>query len=77
MDFLNDMELPNTPDISFNYLVRYNFDVGQGNVAFQFDGVYYGDQYLEVTNGAAAFQEAYNVANVSATYATDAWSLRA
>ncbi|MDA8659334.1 TonB-dependent receptor [Luminiphilus sp.] len=77
VDFLNDMELPNTPDVSFNYLVRYNFDVGQGNLAFQFDGVYYGDQYLEVTNGAAAFQEAYNVANVSATYATDAWSLRA
>jgi iron complex outermembrane receptor protein len=77
VDFLNDMELPNTPDVSFNYLFRYNFDVGQGNLAFQFDGVYYGDQYLEVTNGAAAFQKSYNVSNVSATYATDAWSVRA
>lgn len=77
IDYLDNMELPNAPDVSFNYLVRYNFDIGQGNLAFQLDGAYYGDQYLEVTNGAAAFQASYNVANVSATYATENWSLRA
>ncbi|MDA9368122.1 TonB-dependent receptor [Flavobacteriaceae bacterium] len=77
IDFLNGVDLPNTPDLSFNYLFRYNFDVAQGNVALQVDGVYYSDQYLEVSNGGASYQDAYNVSNISATYATDEWSVRA
>ncbi|MFK7734029.1 MAG: TonB-dependent receptor [Pseudomonadales bacterium] len=77
VDFLNGMELPNTPDISFNYLFRYNFDIGNSNLAFQVDGSYYGDQYLEVTNGGAAFQEAYNVTNASVSWSTEQVYVRA
>jgi iron complex outermembrane receptor protein len=68
VDFLNGVELPNTPDVSLNYLVRYNFNTDAGNVAFQVDGYYNGDQYLEVTNGGAAKQDAYNVYNARATW---------
>jgi len=68
IDFLNGVELPNTPDVSLNYLFRYNFDIDAGNVALQVDGYYNGDQYLEVTNGGAAKQRAYNVYNVRATW---------
>ncbi|MEM8500836.1 MAG: TonB-dependent receptor [Pseudomonadota bacterium] len=77
VDFLDGMELPNTPDISFNYLLRYNVDIGNSNLAFQVDGSYYGDQYLEVTNGGAAFQEAYNVTNASIAWSTEQVYVRA
>jgi len=68
VDFLNDVELPNTPNVSLNYLFRYNFPVGESNLALQLDGYYNGDQYLEVTNGGAAKQDAYNVLNARASW---------
>ena len=77
VQFLNDVELPNAPSFSANYLFRYNMDAMGGNLAFQLDGAYYGDQYLEVTNGGAAFQSSYNVNNASVTWANETWSLRA
>ncbi len=78
IDFLDDVELPNTPDYSFNYLLRYNWDMVGGNMAAQLDGVFYGDQYLEVSNGGAAFQQSYGVANASLTWtsADDRWQVR-
>ena len=63
INFLNGNELPNTPTYSVNYLVRYNFDALAGNIALQVDGVYYDDQYLEVSNGGGTLQEAYGVTN--------------
>jgi len=77
VDFLNGVELPNTPDVSLNYLFRYNFDMDAGNLAFQVDGYYNGDQYLEVTNGGAAKQDAYNVYNARATWTTqdESWQV--
>ncbi|HET9630347.1 MAG TPA: TonB-dependent receptor [Novosphingobium sp.] len=64
-------KLPNAPRVSFNYLLRYNFDVAGGNVAAQVDGVWYDDQFLEVTNGLGSLQKAYNVTNASLTYRHD------
>lgn len=64
-------ELPNAPQFSFNYLLRYNVDVTGGNVAAQVDGVWYDDQFLEVTNGLGSLQKAYNVTNTSLTYKHD------
>ncbi|MEO8722624.1 MAG: TonB-dependent receptor [Sphingobium sp.] len=61
-------KLPNAPQFSFNYLLRYNMDVSGGNVAAQVDGVWYDDQFLEVTNGLGSLQKAYNVTNASLTY---------
>jgi len=68
IDFLNGVELPNTPDFSFNYLARYNFDLLGGNVALQVDGVYYDDQYLEVSNAAGANQDAYSTHNARVSW---------
>lgn len=77
VDFLNDVELPNAPSFGANYLFRYNIDAWGGNVALQLDGAYYADQYLEVSNGGAAFQSSYNVNNASVTWANEQWSIRA
>ncbi len=68
IDFLNGVELPNTPDYSANYLVRYNLDALGGNIALQLDGVYYDDQFLEVSNGAGTRQKAYGVHNARLTW---------
>ena len=65
---ITNAELPNAPRFSFNYLLRYNRDVAGGNVAVQVDGVWYDDQFLEVTNGLGSLQKAYNVTNASLTY---------
>lgn len=72
---ITDAEFPNAPKFSFNYLFRYNIDAIGGNIAAQFDGAYYDDQFLEVTNGPSAVQPAYNVSNVSLNWtdADDKW----
>ena len=71
VDFIDNAELPNTPSVSLNYLVRYNFDALAGNVGLQLDGYYNGDQYLEVTNGGAAKQDAYSVLNARASWTSE------
>ncbi len=78
VDFLNDRELPNTPNVSFNYLFRYNWDALNGNFAAQVDGAWYDDQFLEVTNGGAAFQRSYGLANLSLgwTSSDERWGVR-
>jgi len=68
---ITDAKLPNAPKFSFNYLLRYNFDALAGNIAAQFDGVWYDKQYLEVTNGRSSLQPSYNVSNASLTWTSD------
>jgi len=65
---IDNAQFPNAPRFSFNYLLRYNVDIGGGNLAAQVDGVWYDDQYLEVTNGPSSLQKAYNVTNGSLTF---------
>jgi len=65
---ITNAKLPNTPRFSVNYLLRYNVNVGPANIAAQIDGVWYDDQFLEVTNGLSSFQKAYNVTNASLTF---------
>jgi iron complex outermembrane receptor protein len=67
-DTINNAKLPNAPKASFNYLLRYNVDALGGNIAAQFDGVWYAKQFLEVTNGLSSLQSAYNVSNASLTW---------
>jgi iron complex outermembrane receptor protein len=69
---IKNAKFPNAPRFSFNYLLRYNLDIGGGNVAAQVDGVWYDDQFLEVTNGLGSLQKAYNVTNASLTYRHEA-----
>ena len=66
---LNNKELPNLPDLSFNFLLSYDLLIGSSSSwLFQIDGAWYGDQYLEVTNGAGSFQEAYMVLNFATVW---------
>jgi iron complex outermembrane receptor protein len=60
--------LPNAPRFSANYVIRYDHDFAWGNLAGQFDGAWYDNQFLEVTNGASSLQKAYNVSNASLTW---------
>jgi iron complex outermembrane receptor protein len=69
IDYLDGVDLPNTPDFSVNYLVRYNFNALGGNIALQVDGVYYDEQYLEVSNGAGTYQDSYSTHNARLTWA--------
>ncbi|MEM1111719.1 MAG: TonB-dependent receptor [Pseudomonadota bacterium] len=76
IDFLDGVELPNTPSYSVNYLVRYNFDALAGNIALQVDGVYYDDQFLEVSNAGGTSQEAYGVHNARLTWESQERAVR-
>lgn len=68
VDTLYDRELPNAPRLSFNYLLKYQLPLFSGALSAQLDGVWYDDQFLEVTNGGGAFQQAYNVSNFRLSY---------
>lgn len=72
---ITNAELPNAPTFSLNYLFRYNMDMGGGNLAFQVDGVYYDDQYLEVTNGTGSRQDSYNVSNASVSWDNERFNI--
>ena len=73
-DILN-AEFPNAPAMSVNYLLRRNFDVGNGNLALQLDGNYNDRQYLEVTNGSGTVQREYLLHNARLTYNAERFSI--
>jgi len=65
-----DNELPYTPDITSNLGVSYYVDLENGDeIYFRGDWKHIGDQYLAIANLDADFQEAYDIVNLSATYA--------
>ncbi len=72
---ISGYELPNAPKFSLNYLARYNMDALGGNLAFQIDGNYNDDQWLEITNAGGSLQEAYNVTNARITWLSASESL--
>jgi len=74
---IRNAEFPNAPGLSVNYLARYHWGVGDGDVALQIDGVWNDDQFLEVTNGPGTVQKAYNVSNARVTFTgnDERWSI--
>lgn len=70
-----DVEFPQAPSLSINALVRYNLDVGAGNLALQLDGNWNDDQFIEGSNSQASLQESYGVFNLRATYLIDNWEV--
>ncbi|MGA0099518.1 MAG: TonB-dependent receptor, partial [Steroidobacteraceae bacterium] len=74
---IRNAELPNAPNLSANYLLRYAQPVGGSELVFVFDGAYYDDQFLEVTNGPGTLQKAYNVSNVKLTWKSGNWAVSA
>lgn len=74
-----DAEMPNAPNVSANYLFRFSPEAAGGELIVQVDGAYYGDQFLEVTNGSGTVQDSYNVTNVrlgwrNNNYSISVWS---
>lgn len=65
---LIDTELPQAPDFSGNGLVRYEFPVGRGSIATQFDFTYMGDHWMEVTNAPVDDEGSYFIANARLSY---------
>lgn len=72
-DILN-AEFPNAPAVSVNYLIRRNFNVGNGDLAIQLDGNYNDRQFLEVTNGSGTVQESYMLHNARLIYNAEPFS---
>ena len=72
-------ELPNSPTFSLNFLARYAWPAAAGEFAFQIDGNYNDDQYLDVFNSAASREDAYFIGNLRFTYtsADEKWELSA
>ncbi len=71
-----DAEFPNAPNVSANYLLRYHIPwVKEAKLIAQFDGTFYGEQFLEVTNGQGSKQQGYNVSNLSLTWSNNEWMM--
>lgn len=68
-------EMPQAPSVSINALARYAVPLSVGQIAFQVDGRYSGDHFLEGTNSDVSHQDAYVVGNasVSFTSADERW----
>ncbi|WP_048693959.1 TonB-dependent receptor [Catenovulum maritimum] len=64
-DSIRNTKLPNTPKYSINYLLDYTWQLSSSSLIAQLDGVYYDEQFLEVTNGGGSYQAAYGVTNAS------------
>ncbi len=79
LQHIEDNELPNAPSFSINFLARHTWPFAGGELAFQIDGNYNDDQYLDVFNSAGSKEESYFIGNLRLTYITgdDKWELGA
>ncbi|MCY4339457.1 MAG: TonB-dependent receptor, partial [Gammaproteobacteria bacterium] len=69
-EFFVEGDLPQAPDISFNFLGRYNWAVPGGNMAVQLDGFVQGDHYLYSAKNEVNHEEGYGILNASVSYTT-------
>lgn len=72
---VTDVNLPQAPDVSFNWLLSYNTDVAAGNLTLQFDGNWNADQFMEASSAPVSKQESYALLNARTTYAIGDWEL--
>ena len=67
--------MPNSPDVSFNALVRYEFpvnvDMFKGNMALQLDGQYVDERSLNGINHPSLLDGNYVVMNASVGWRSD------
>ena len=79
LQHIENNELPNAPSFSINFLARHTWPFAGGELAFQIDGNYNDDQYLDVFNSAGSREESYFIGNLRLTYITgdDNWELGA
>jgi iron complex outermembrane recepter protein len=67
-----------TPKWNLNGLIRYEFPVGNSNIALQADAQYRSEHFFSLLQTPASTEKGYFVANASATWypAGDDWSVR-
>lgn len=72
-------DFPNAPELSFNFLARYEWPLAGGKMAAQIDGVWNDEQFIEATNSAISAEDAYTVWNARLSYtgAGDQWKITA
>ncbi len=66
-----------SPEWNLNGLLRYSFPAFNGDIAFQVDADYRDDVTFALSGTPNVSQDAYVVANVSATYTNENWKLSA
>ena len=70
---VTDVDLPQAPDVSFNWLGAYNTDIGAGNLRLQLDGNWNNDHFMEASNAPVSVQESYAILNARAAYNLGDW----
>ncbi len=70
-EFFVEGDLPQAPDISFNFLGRHTWQAPGGSMAIQLDGFIYGDHYLYSAKNEVNHEKGYGILNASMSYTTD------
>lgn len=68
---LVDREMIMTPEFSFNGMFRYQWELGGGYLAAQYDFSYLDDHFFQLKNSPVGTEDAYMLSNVSLSYTTD------
>ena len=66
-----------SPKWNFNALIRYEFGIGEGRLALQWDVHHRSEHYFSLTQAETVTESGYTVANAAIMYtsANDRWSL--
>ena len=65
---LLDREMIMTPELSFNGMLRYEWQVGEGFLAIQYDFNYMDDHFFQLKNSPVVEEDAFAISNVRLTY---------
>jgi iron complex outermembrane receptor protein len=66
-----------TPELNISGMFRYEWGVGDGMVAAQYDFTYMGEHYFQLKNSPVGREEDYTLSNLRLTYTTadESWSV--
>ncbi len=66
-----DRPMPNSPDVSFNALVRYEWPMMNGMMAAQFDGQYVGSRALQGIDHPSVIDGDYTILNANVSWVSE------
>ncbi|MGI9327586.1 MAG: TonB-dependent receptor domain-containing protein, partial [Pseudomonadales bacterium] len=68
-----------SPNLNLNALIRYEFPMANGRLAFQYDAQYRSEHYFALTRAETVTENGYTVQNASLSYIADSgrWDVRA
>ena len=71
--------MPYAPKLSVTGLLKYDWQIGAGQVAAQFDGSYVGEQFFDISNNEISQEGGHFVADARLSYALpgDRWLITA